>query len=373
MFDIAIIGAGPAGATIARLIGKSCRVLLIDRRRLDLPAEDQRTRKPCGGLLAPAAQRELARQGLGIPASVLGGPALFGVRTLDIPASLERLYQRHYVNVDRERFDRWLVSQVPDTVEQRYGWSLASLERSIDGAFLRCRTHEGALVSATARLVVGADGAASLVRRLAFGHVARPKRYVALQSEHEIDKYEPHFGAVFDERLTDFYGWTVPKEDRLLVGIALPSGAGEPRHAAEVHARFVEVVRSAGFMIGAEIARSSAPISRPTSLRQLCPGGNGVLLVGEAAGLISPSSAEGISYALRSGADLALALDEGISGVEARYRAAVAPLAARVALKGAKGAAIYGRMTRRAIMRSGIAAIGTRPVLEHVMTEAPCR
>ena len=358
MFDIAIIGAGPAGATLARLIGKSYRVLLVDRRRLDLPVEGGHALKPCGGLLAPAAQRELARQGLGVPASVLGGPALFGVRTLDIPASLERLYQRHYINVDRARFDRWLVSQVPESVEQRHGWSLASLERSADGAFLRFRTHEGVLVSATARLVVGADGAGSLVRRLAFGHIELPKRYVAIQSEHETGRCDPHFGAVFDARLTDFYGWTVPKEDRLLAGIALPGGNTTPGHAAEVHARFLEVLRSAGFSLGAEIAHSSAPISRPTSLRQLCPGRDGVLLAGEAAGLISPSSAEGISYALRSGADLALALDAGIAGVESRYRAAVAPLAARVVLKGAKGAAIYGRMTRRAIMRSGVAAIG---------------
>lgn len=373
MFDIAIIGAGPAGATLARLVGRSYRVLLVDRRRLDLPAEARCDTKLCGGLLAPASQRELARQGLGVPATVLGGPSLFAVRTVDVPASLERLYQRHYINVDRERFDRWLVSRIPETVDRRFGWSRVSLERTTDGAFLRCRTHEGALVSAKASLVVGADGAGSLVRRLAFGHLAQPKRYVALQSEHETDGCEPHFGALFDERLTDFYGWTVPKEDRLLVGVALPGGASAPGQAAEVHARFVEAARSAGFLIGPEITRSSAPILRPTSLQQLCPGGNGVLLAGEAAGFISPSSAEGISYALRSGADLALALDAGIVGAESRYRAAVAPLAASVALRGAKGAAIYGRMTRRAIMRGGIAAIDAGPVLERVMIGSPCR
>lgn len=357
MYDVAIIGAGPAGATLARLIGRSHRVLLIDRRRLDVPPGGGSV-KPCGGLLAPAAQRELARQGLGVPSAVLGGPALFAVRTLDVPASLERLYQRHYVNVDRERFDRWLVSLVPAGVEQRFGWSLVSLERSPDGIYVRCQTSEGTLVGATARLVVGADGAASLVRRHAFGQVEQPKRYIALQSEHEISWREAHFGAVFDARLTDFYGWTVPKDDRLLAGIALPGGV-EGVHAAEVHARFLQVLTDAGIPPGVELSRSSAPLARPTSLRQLCPGGDRVLLAGEAAGFISPSSAEGISYALWSGAAAAQALEAGVEDAEVRYRAAVAPLALKVMLKGAKGSAIYAQGTRRAIMRSGVAAIST--------------
>jgi len=41
MYDIAIIGAGPAGATLARLAGKNYKVLLIDKRagpQVSIPA-----------------------------------------------------------------------------------------------------------------------------------------------------------------------------------------------------------------------------------------------------------------------------------------------------------------------------------------------
>ncbi|MEN6425723.1 MAG: FAD-dependent monooxygenase [Phycisphaerales bacterium] len=48
---MAIIGAGPAGAMLARLIGRQYRVLLVDRRPLDGPDELSRG-KCCGGLLA---------------------------------------------------------------------------------------------------------------------------------------------------------------------------------------------------------------------------------------------------------------------------------------------------------------------------------
>ena len=46
-FDIAVIGAGPAGSTFARLAASGGkRILLID-------GQDIYTKKPCGGLLAP--------------------------------------------------------------------------------------------------------------------------------------------------------------------------------------------------------------------------------------------------------------------------------------------------------------------------------
>ena len=70
MYDIAIVGAGPAGSTLARLLGDSYRV---SARRSAASRSGTHRRdaagKPCGGLLAPAAQHELARQGLGVPAT----------------------------------------------------------------------------------------------------------------------------------------------------------------------------------------------------------------------------------------------------------------------------------------------------------------
>ena len=67
MFDLAIIGAGPAGATLARLIGKSYRVLLIDKRSFSDEPGPFSASKCCGGLLAPDAQRMLSELGLGLP------------------------------------------------------------------------------------------------------------------------------------------------------------------------------------------------------------------------------------------------------------------------------------------------------------------
>ena len=61
-------------------------------------------------LLAPDAQQILGRFGLGLPQNILVGPQLFTVRTIDIQNNIEQYYQRHYINIDREKFDKWLVS-----------------------------------------------------------------------------------------------------------------------------------------------------------------------------------------------------------------------------------------------------------------------
>ncbi len=64
MYDVAIIGAGPAGATLARLIGNSRKVLLIERRDLLEQKKKDTITKLCGGknLKAPFMYRPLLRR-----------------------------------------------------------------------------------------------------------------------------------------------------------------------------------------------------------------------------------------------------------------------------------------------------------------------
>ena len=73
MFDITIIGAGPAGSTLARLIGDKYRVLLVDGRKLKAVSPGPGDTKSCGGLLAPDAQAILSEMGLGLPKTILVG------------------------------------------------------------------------------------------------------------------------------------------------------------------------------------------------------------------------------------------------------------------------------------------------------------
>lgn len=363
MYDVCIIGAGPAGATAARLLPRNLRVLLVDKRPLDRAYASGDPQKLCGGLLSPRAQAELARQGLGVPQSVLAGPQLFAVRTCDIDAGLERLYQRFYTNIDREAFDRWLVSLVPDSVEVAHGWRALSLERDDEASIVRFATPGGGRASVAARVVIGADGAGSLVRRALLGDTRRVPAYVAMQARCVTAGGEPHYGAIFDAAATDFYGWTIPKGAEVLVGAALPAGPDAHRRFDE----FVARAREAGFDFGLEYERAAAPVVRPARPSHITLGRRDVLLAGEAAGHISPSSAEGISYALRSGAAVASALAHGVEGAAERYSIAAWPLTSEVCAKLAKSSLIASATTRRVALRTGIGALRT-PVTEPTTT-----
>jgi flavin-dependent dehydrogenase len=342
---------------VARLLGLRCRVLLLERRRLDLEPRPGLAMKCCGGLLSLAAQRELGASGLGVPREVLVGPQLFAVRTLDLDNGLERHYQRPYVNLDREKFDRWLVSLIPAGVEVRYGCQLRRLEEQAD----RVQIHfsDGGLAQLVeARLVIGADGAGSLVRRLA-GLPLASRRYIAIQERFAGEAaLSSCFSALFDRSITDFYGWVIPKDGELLAGVALVPGEA----VAATFNRFkAKLLQRQLIPASAPLSREGAWIIRPRRLADVQTGRGRVLLVGEAAGWISPSTAEGFSFAFRSAALVAQALEADPELAAERYRQLSRPLVLSLLGKLVKSPAMYWPPLRGLVMRSGLTAMTLRP------------
>lgn len=346
-YDIAIIGAGPAGATLARRLHPDFNVLLLDRRDL-LEPNPVGPGKCCGGLLAPDAQEIFGRMGLAIPKGILVDPQLFLVRTIDFDTGRERHYQRFYFNMDRNRFDAWQVSLVPETVDLAFGCRFTGFVEDREGVSFAL-THQGRVHTVKARLLVGADGAWSRVRKQAFPEIAI-RRYVAIQEWYTYEDAIPHFGAVFDSSLTDFYGWTISKDGQLVIGIALEEGPD----IMEKFVRFRKKLTEVGFKLGTPLRREGTRINRPTGPGQIVTGNDKIALVGEAAGFISPSSAEGISYAVKSAMILAEALDEGVFGLGQRYARMTRPLKRNIVGKNIKVPFLYQPFLRNLAMRSGL-------------------
>ena len=169
------------------------------------------------------AQGMLSRLGLGLPKSVLQEPQLFVVRAIDVPHRLERYYQRHYINMDRRQFDQWLLSMVPAGVEVRLGHRLRAC--TVEGEGIRLTLSQGdEQHTETAKIVVGADGAASKVRSGLELKGPPPRKYLAIQEWVEASESMPHFSSIFDPEITDYYCWTIPKDSLLIIGAALAPG-----------------------------------------------------------------------------------------------------------------------------------------------------
>ena len=352
MYDVAIIGAGPAGSTLARLIGNRYRVLLADKRPFIEPALPSLPEKCCGGLLAPDAQRMLSRLGLALPGSVLEDPQVFVVRAIDLPRGIEQFYQRHYINMNRQKFDRWLLSLVPPAVEIRTRCRFDSFAWEGKRISLKLLQGKKEFVEKT-RVLIGADGAHSRIRLRTTPEHLLPKRYVAVQEWVEARNNTAYFTSLFDPAITDYYGWTIPKGNLMIIGAAIPLQS----RVADAFARLKKRLNRNGFAFGKTVHREATHVLRPMSTQHTQTGSRGVALIGEAAGWISPSSAEGFSYAFRSAVSLARALRPGIAGFEKRYHQNTKPLRINILLKNLKAAVIFRPALRRAVMRTGLQSL----------------
>ena len=349
MYDIAIIGAGPAGATLARLLADRYKVLLVDRRQLTTAPESDLSRKCCGGLLAPDAQGMLSKMGLGLPKIVLVDPQLFVVRAIDVQQKIERYYQRYYINMDRRKFDCWLLSMVASSVDIRLGCRFKSYE-SENGNFKLTLIQNNKSYMEHVGILIGADGASSMVRKCAVPDHPFPKAYLGLQQWVQADHRLPYFSTMFDPEITDYYCWTIPKGDELIIGAAL-----HPRQ--DVTGKF-ELLKNKlidyGFTFGKVVCTKAAFILRPHKTRQISTGTKGIALIGEAAGWISPSSAEGLSYAFKSALILADVLYETPYDFEKRYYRKTRPLRRNIFVKNIKSHFMYDPWLRKIVMRMGL-------------------
>lgn len=352
MYDIIIIGAGPSGSNLARLLGDKYKILLVDKRDLSNDNNSSIPSKSCGGLLAPDAQEMLAKLGLGIPKEILVSPQLFAVRTIDIQNKIERLYQRFYINIDREKFDRWLVSLIPTNVDKKFECVFKGLEVFENKVKVSLR-HNGHSIVEEAKLVVGADGANSFVRKQIHNGLDLPSKYISLQQQFNDNINQPYYTAIFDEDITDFYSWIIPKDGKILVGSALRID-DNPKEKFEL---LKDKLDDLGFKLGCSSSKNGAFINRPRNIGQLNIGNNKVVLMGEASGAISPSSAEGISYALKSSYYLYESLHTEMDGFYGRYKSKMKSIEHNIILKNMKIPAMYNPSLRNVIMKSGINSI----------------
>jgi geranylgeranyl reductase family protein len=284
--DVVVIGAGPAGAgTAARLHQRGVRdVLVLDRARF--PRD-----KPCGGGLTGRAADALDELGLRLAVPhAPSGVARVRFGTFERAVALARP-----VNVIRRAdFDASLVEQVEALgVEVRTAARVEALDVGRDAVSLRLDTGE----ELAARIVVGADGVGSIVRK----RLCRGQRH----SPHRLFVQEVEAPASGRAMLYDFtpmreglrgYLWAFPLADgRANVGVMhYPSTRldgpalrrmlrdGLARHGVELSSRGARGWPAWGYHPRAPVAASR------------------MLTVGDAAG-IDALTGEGIAVALEHG------------------------------------------------------------------------
>lgn len=347
VYDVAIVGAGPAGAIFAKTLAERCpdlQILLID-------GQTEENKKVCGGLLAPDAQEVLAKFGLTLPKSILEDPQIFAVDTVDLVSKQNRCYRRHYLNMNRYAFDKWLLSLVPEHVRVAQAHCLG-IEREGDCYVLKLKKSFGVCYVQTAS-VVGADGASSVVRRSLFKKL--PYQYVSIQKWYEISGAIPPYSCIFDAETSDSCSWTIRKGSYAVFGGAYKR-EGCRQAFEEQKERFEKRI---GHTLGEPVRTEACLLTSPRSFSDFLTGKECAYLVGEAAGFISASSFEGISSAMLSGRLLAEAFAQGSSHrqIQKLYRKKTLQLRLKLFFKIFKMYILCSPLLRWLIMKSGIQSV----------------
>ncbi len=336
MFDVAIVGSGPAGAACAGFCAQAgLRVLVLERE--NFPRE-----KVCGDCLNPACWPVLRRLGVaervgGLPHGELHAVDFVGVDgnrvTIPLPANGDR-----EIAVKRSSFDHLLMNRARELgTEIREGTTVTSVSVPTTHTEPWQITTPGGELAA--RFLVGADGRNSSVARFCGVLPRIEKERVAIQTHLPLPS---DFGqcVVLQFRPEGYSGQAPVGEDQL--NLCLVSTA--PRLPAIRHWAEETFGLSPTHSWRTITPLSRAPISTTTP---------GLFLVGDAARVIEPLTGEGIYYAIQSGEMAADAIERIIRGHDAQD---VAAEYQRQHVELYRGRLWVNRLARQAVLHPRIAS-----------------
>ncbi len=297
IYDAAIIGGGPAGASAAYFLSEAgMKVILFEKQSLP-------RYKTCGGGIIQNVSSILP---FGFNEVIEN--YCFKAEIYDHKARLNFSANRDapiIMMVMREDFDNYLLSMA-----KAFGAKIMDETAVSDIDFLS--DYVNVLTSANqikTKFVLAADGAAGTVSQR-IGVKNNVTKLPALEGEihvNELDYEKYRKSARFDFDIIPFgYGWVFPKNHHLSVGVVRMKKGSENLHLMlEKYLEVLEIneivkMEKHGFYI---------PINN--GLKKFSTGR--ILLTGDAAALADPVTGEGISSAILSGKLAAEAIIEGNS------------------------------------------------------------
>ena len=341
-FDVVVVGAGLAGLQATRLLARGgARVLLADRKN---SLEE--------GVHTTGIFVRRTLEDFDLPRDCLGPP----VRRVKLysPARRAQVLESAHDEFRVGRMGRLYARMLEECLEARAAWSPATryvgLEAAGGGGSVVVLERAGVRRRVAARFVVGGDGARSRVAR-DLGLDENREWIVGVEDVFRgvPPSGEPCFHCFLDPRLAPGYlAWVVCDGEETHVGVGGYAHLFDPARALEEFR--AEVARRFDFTRARRIERRGGRIPVGGVLRRIACGRG--LLVGDAAGAVSPLTAGGLDPCMR--------LSSLAAEVAADYLATGDP----AALARYSGARFRSRFFSRIWMRRALASFRSAALLE---------
>jgi geranylgeranyl reductase family protein len=321
--DVIIVGAGPAGSTTAYYLAQAGLDVLV-LEKATFPRE-----KVCGDGLTPRAVKSLVQ--MGVPIEGQGWLKNKGLRVIGGGKRMElewpELTSYPGYGLVRTR------ASLDETLVRRAQAAGARLEEgvTVTGPVLDDRTgqivgvtteHNGDLTTRAGRVVIAADGNSSRLS-VAMGVRKRDDRPLGVavrtyytSPRHTDDYLESWLDLWDDDRLLPGYGWIFGMGDgtsNIGLGLLNTSEAfGKTDYRALLRKWLAGMPEEWGFVEEnrTEPIRGAA---LPMGFNRTPHYHNGLLLAGDAGGLVNPFNGEGIAYAMESGEILARTVTQALA------------------------------------------------------------
>ena len=275
-YDVIVIGAGPAGSTVAKIAAKAGHSVLILEKQSSCNS-------PCAGYVGNTINTEL-------PENCTVQSRITRMRTYFPDMTFHDFPLNGFV-VDRTSFDMALAEEARNSgVDVR--WSSPLTDLTPDGI-----SFKGG--EASAKIIVGADGVFSKTASL----LGLPRQDIAVCAQYHLKGIEPleNTSEIFfnADYAPGAYAWIYPSgpdSAKVGLGITITNGSRSVHNYLDAFINESEVANR----LGGERTEYTVGALPVGGLREkLCIGN--VMLVGDSAGMADPITGAGINNAILAG------------------------------------------------------------------------
>ncbi len=277
-YDVIVIGAGPAGSTVAKIAANAGHsVLMLEKQ--------SSCNSPCAGYVGNTINTEL-------PENCTVQSRITRMRTYFPDMTFHDFPLNGFV-VDRPSFDMALAEEARNSgVDIRWGSPLTDLTPDGDGVMFRGG-------EASAKIIVGADGVFSKTASL----LGLPRQDIAVCAQYHLKGIEPleNTSEIFfnADYAPGAYAWIYPSgpdSAKVGLGITITNGSRSVHDYLDAFINESEVANR----LGGERTEYTVGALPVGGLREnLCIGN--VMLVGDSAGMADPITGAGINNAILAG------------------------------------------------------------------------